>query len=142
MRYFYLSVLAFLCFCILSCSKSSESTPVNNTITLSAKVNGVAWTANEVWSSKQISSPAQTVIVGEDTNTAESINIYLFDYNNTTGTFNADATTARCSWNNTYSTSGVVEVTSVDGGFIKGKFNFVTYDSTHVTEGVFTVYKL
>jgi hypothetical protein len=108
---------------------------------MSAKVNGTAWSANKIYCYKQTSSPIETVIVGQDTTSGKSIAVLLFDYNNTTGTFKADASQGRCEWSGNFSDTGTIIITAASNasnGVISGQFNFTTYDSAQVTEGKFT----
>ncbi|MBA3828534.1 MAG: hypothetical protein H0X33_06320 [Taibaiella sp.] len=140
----YVFALAIVAFVFASCSKDGSTSPSSNTPAMAALINGQLWNAGNVYTSKQTTAPAETIIFGKDS-TNKGVTIGLFDYAGTTGTFTIGGSNAKAYaiytpngslYDN--ASSGTVIVSSVTAGIAKGTFEFTTANSVVVTSGTFT----
>jgi hypothetical protein len=118
------------CLAQYACKKGED----DNTSTLSAKINGVGFTAEHVTVSLQ---PGYKIIKGIRDGSNQSITIIDSDTSGiySMGIYSPDGTTADSS-----QSFGLTQMTNVDAKNASGEFDFVTNDSVVITDGTYNIY--
>jgi len=132
MKKILLLLLATCCLAQYACKKGDDDKP--RTSTLSAKINGAGFTAENV---SVTNYSGYQIIKGSRTGSNESITIISSDTSSVDamGIYSPNGTAADSSQNFSLTT-----VTSPSGNSAEGEFDFITSDSVVITEGVYTIY--
>lgn len=153
MKRFLLSGATVLVVALLfgACKKSDNNNSTttnnngNNTPSMTAKVNGNAFTAKAVNANTSTSNGITILYINGADASGNTIMLELFGDSVKPGTYTTDQTNAAAMYmtaNNTQSYAnhdGQFVITSYSNKVAKGTFNFTTTDSTQITDGNFTV---
>lgn len=145
MKKLFFTSLVFAAFTLVvsSCSKSSDSSSSSSSYSMTATVNGSAWSATNVTATENTIGGNDNLSITGLTSSNSTITLSIIGYSSPTtysispgsngGMYSVSGTSGL-----TASISGSITITSKTTTAVQGTFSFTCMDSTKVTSGTFT----